>query len=217
MAKIPVVCDSCDLFFMSRSLLVGAGQVTFINCFQNQCPKCGNPLRILDGTYELVDNTTKLLSGPESTVSKLKRLYEILQTAKTQKSTANEIKNQLNKEIPSLSALSDLLPKTKQELYTAISIIIAVISLLMQSMNKSPSTKIEVNQVVNNIFQETPLIPKVKPNKNPSINNYSIPKKTGRNAPCTCGSGRKYKHCHGKVNWICFRNYKLFYEIYYKK
>ena len=23
--------------------------------------------------------------------------------------------------------------------------------------------------------------------------------KIGRNAPCPCGSGRKYKHCHGKL------------------
>ena len=23
--------------------------------------------------------------------------------------------------------------------------------------------------------------------------------KVPRNAPCPCGSGRKYKHCHGKV------------------
>jgi preprotein translocase subunit SecA len=22
---------------------------------------------------------------------------------------------------------------------------------------------------------------------------------TGRNAPCPCGSGRKYKHCHGRL------------------
>jgi preprotein translocase subunit SecA len=24
-------------------------------------------------------------------------------------------------------------------------------------------------------------------------------KSTPRNAPCPCGSGKKYKHCHGKV------------------
>jgi preprotein translocase subunit SecA len=24
--------------------------------------------------------------------------------------------------------------------------------------------------------------------------------KVGRNEPCPCGSGRKYKHCHGKVS-----------------
>ena len=23
--------------------------------------------------------------------------------------------------------------------------------------------------------------------------------KISRNAPCTCGSGKKYKHCHGRV------------------
>ena len=23
--------------------------------------------------------------------------------------------------------------------------------------------------------------------------------KVSRNAPCTCGSGKKYKHCHGRV------------------
>ena len=26
-----------------------------------------------------------------------------------------------------------------------------------------------------------------------------VEKKTGRNEPCPCGSGKKYKHCHGKV------------------
>lgn len=24
--------------------------------------------------------------------------------------------------------------------------------------------------------------------------------KVGRNEPCPCGSGKKYKHCHGQVN-----------------
>jgi preprotein translocase subunit SecA len=24
--------------------------------------------------------------------------------------------------------------------------------------------------------------------------------KVGRNDPCPCGSGKKYKHCHGRLN-----------------
>jgi preprotein translocase subunit SecA len=28
----------------------------------------------------------------------------------------------------------------------------------------------------------------------------STPKKIGRNDPCPCGSGKKYKHCHGNVS-----------------
>ena len=34
-----------------------------------------------------------------------------------------------------------------------------------------------------------------QPNKNPVEKKQKI----SRNAPCTCGSGKKYKHCHGKV------------------
>ena len=25
-------------------------------------------------------------------------------------------------------------------------------------------------------------------------------RKVGRNEPCPCGSGKKYKHCHGRLN-----------------
>ena len=25
-------------------------------------------------------------------------------------------------------------------------------------------------------------------------------RKVGRNEPCPCGSGKKYKHCHGQLN-----------------
>jgi preprotein translocase subunit SecA len=27
-----------------------------------------------------------------------------------------------------------------------------------------------------------------------------VEKKVGRNDPCPCGSGKKYKHCHGRVS-----------------
>ena len=30
--------------------------------------------------------------------------------------------------------------------------------------------------------------------------NVKIAQKIGRNDPCPCGSGKKYKHCHGKDN-----------------
>ena len=27
-----------------------------------------------------------------------------------------------------------------------------------------------------------------------------VAQKVGRNDPCPCGSGKKYKHCHGKLS-----------------
>lgn len=34
--------------------------------------------------------------------------------------------------------------------------------------------------------------------KEPNENNFLAVPKKGRNTPCPCGSGRKFKHCHGK-------------------
>lgn len=41
----------------------------------------------------------------------------------------------------------------------------------------------------------------VEEKKNDELKSMPIQKrqKISRNAPCTCGSGKKYKHCHGKV------------------
>ena len=37
-------------------------------------------------------------------------------------------------------------------------------------------------------------------NQTPVIASSSkAPKNIGRNQPCWCGSGKKYKHCHGKT------------------
>jgi len=33
----------------------------------------------------------------------------------------------------------------------------------------------------------------------PKTDNFEKKRKISRNAPCACGSGKKYKHCHGKV------------------
>jgi len=30
--------------------------------------------------------------------------------------------------------------------------------------------------------------------------NLNSPKNVSRNSPCHCGSNKKYKYCHGKIN-----------------
>ena len=39
-----------------------------------------------------------------------------------------------------------------------------------------------------------------RPTVSPTMPDGSpVPEPASRNAPCPCGSGRKYKHCHGQV------------------
>jgi len=45
---------------------------------------------------------------------------------------------------------------------------------------------------------EQPNMQQIKTNQKPrDVQQISRTKKIGRNAPCPCGSGKKYKHCHG--------------------
>ena len=45
---------------------------------------------------------------------------------------------------------------------------------------------------------EQPNMQQAKTNQKPrDVQQINRTKKIGRNAPCPCGSGKKYKHCHG--------------------
>lgn len=39
--------------------------------------------------------------------------------------------------------------------------------------------------------------------QSPAVKTAPVEKKTGRNDDCHCGSGEKFKHCHGKTNEAC--------------
>lgn len=47
----------------------------------------------------------------------------------------------------------------------------------------------------NHVLDEHQLDPKDKP-----VPYQRVFRKVGRNEPCPCGSGKKYKRCHGRLN-----------------
>jgi len=203
MAKVPVICNSCKAFFVTESIVGGnATNITFENCTFGPCPHCGGDGHILDGTYEFIGNTIKILSAPQNTIFELQRLAKILQDARDRNATAQEIKDQVTQELPKLSTISNLLPHTRAELYAFISMILAVIGLVIVLLNRKESPNIQVDQVINNIQQNIQISPEMKESPRPPdtdfVNQHQESKKIGRNDPCPCGSGKKYKHCCGK-------------------
>ena len=69
--------------------------------------------------------------------------------------------------------------------------------------------KAAIRQITHEVLKSlNPAMPSVKPKVKGAlfIGAYAVVKekqptvpKVGRNAPCPCGSGKKYKHCHGKL------------------
>ena len=63
------------------------------------------------------------------------------------------------------------------------------------------SLKVDVTKVFSRmVLQPNPNTNEnIETNNELSKNNAPITKKIPRNSPCPCGSGKKYKHCHGKI------------------
>lgn len=194
--KAPALCNNCGVIFPSNLFeFDNCTNVTLSNCDGGTCPKCGGKSRILDGVYNFVNNAVELLKGPERTVSELQKLAAILQTAKKDKASFEEVTEKINNELPAFSTFKDFLPKTRSELYAFISVIIAIITLFISQARSGAKQQIEINQVFNNVYQSQVVNEERQTSTN--IPKVISPKriKVGRNERCPCGSGLKYKKC----------------------
>ena len=62
------------------------------------------------------------------------------------------------------------------------------------------SLKVDVAKVFSRmVLQPNPNSKSAEPNSQPTQNNAPITKKIPRNAPCPCGSGKKFKKCCGAL------------------
>ncbi len=168
------------------------------------CPKCGANARVLGGSYHIAKDTIELLQGPERTVSELERLRQILRGARESGADAEEVRNTVQREFPGWGrTLAQLLvPKTPGEFYGLLSLIVAIIGVLLAHERSEQAKDAEPDQIINNItvVQEAAPVPG-QPQVTPSAVGPTNPahgERIGRNEPCPCGSGQKFKRCHGK-------------------
>lgn len=83
MLNIPAVCNQCNNFFPGDTVSENSTNVIFENKTVGPCPRCGGTGTVPDGVYNFYDNVIELVSGPESTVTDLKRLAEKLKQTGT--------------------------------------------------------------------------------------------------------------------------------------
>jgi hypothetical protein len=196
---VPAVCDNCGAFFSSGIDVSNSFHITFSNCTAGPCPKCGASGHIPDGVYNFIGNTIEILSCPSRTILELDRLAKILKKAKEEHASLKEVKETIEEELPELSSIKDLLPRSRVQLYAFITIIIMVIQIIIGQLNKNQVPNITINQVFSMLYEEnasqgdTGLIKKDKI-ISPKYSERKR-KKIGRNDPCPCGSGKKYKKC----------------------
>jgi hypothetical protein len=197
--RVPAVCDNCSTIFPS-SFELKSINTSFYGCTSGPCPICGSTGHILDGVYSFVENTILLLNNSNKTKNELQKLIDILKEAKNKGQSINEIANKISSEAPELSSIKEILPKSRSEFYAFISILITIIGLFINLTSNKHDKKIEVNQIINNFYQQNIIENNISIKLDSLVNKpkIGVNKKIGRNQLCPCKSGKKYKDCHGK-------------------
>lgn len=194
---VPAICNNCSTIFRSGIFVENSTNITFAGNTAGPCPVCGGIGHVPDGVFNFVGNAIEILSAPQRTRDELRQLDKILREAQKENQSTDQIVQRINKEVPALTSLISFLPTTRSDLYAFLALIVAVITLITQNSGKEEkTTNITVNQTINQVFIET--------DKNVMSPNKNVPKKSatpkvGRNAPCTCGSGKIYKKCCGSA------------------
>lgn len=153
---IPAVCDDCGAMFPSGLVFENARNVTLAGNRSGPCPNCGGMGHIPDGVYDFVDGAITLLRGPERTVSELQRLAAILRRARDQQAHPSDVAKSIREELPEISSLADLLPKSRADLYAVAALLLATIGLLVDAEKPSDAPPIRAEQVIEQVINILP-------------------------------------------------------------
>ncbi|WBL15757.1 SEC-C metal-binding domain-containing protein [Sutcliffiella sp. NC1] len=209
MPMMPAFCDYCGTMF-SSGIYVENTHVSFSGNKVGPCPNCGKTGHVPDGVFNFVGNTIEILKAPDRTIFELNRFTEILRMVKEEKLAPSQMKERVERETPTLTPLLSLLPETREEkredfkfaIQLLLTIIIAIITLSSHSNEVKEcvtiNQNIEVNQVINQLYESNNIVNNTTIINLPETNTVPVKSvKIGRNEPCPCGSGKKYKKCHG--------------------
>lgn len=190
MPELLVICDDCGKPFGSGMRFENVRNVTFKNT-ASQCPYCPGMGRVPDGVYDFVDETIRLLSGSASSVEDIKRLAAVLELVRVEHLEPAQAVEDLRRQGGVLAKIAALLPENKNQWYAFLMVILALIAEFRRQDSATTQVNIENIQVDQIITQV------INPNAPRKSDASAGVPKVGRNDPCPCGSGAKFKRCHG--------------------
>lgn len=196
MPNVPAICEVCETIFPS-GFNVSGQNITLVGNRSGPCPKCGGMGVVPDMTLSSVGDALEVLWTTKESLELLKKIEKIFQTARGEKTSRDDLVKVIEKEAPELSNLIDILPKTRPELYAFLGIILLAVGTFRCTPGVSKDevqdmiekAKSEIVQEWENGRPKQSEVKATRPKKSDGT-------KLGRNDPCYCGSGKKYKHCH---------------------
>ena len=154
MPFLPTFCDTCGAIFPSD---VFFGNVINANPSDNlsgPCPKCGAMGHIPEGTYNIINKTIELLNDPGKSVDELNKLATILRNSQVKGLGIDEIRQQVHQEVPELTSILELLPKTHPHVYQIINIILFIVTIIISLTLAGHQPAITTQDIINNFYYQ---------------------------------------------------------------
>ena len=149
MREVLAVCDACGKFFGSGLHFDNLREARFENNLVGSCPFCGSWGHIPNGLYNFIENTIEILAAPRRSIEDMLRLREIVLQGRKQNTSPDDLRAELKRTSPELGGLLDSLPKTRNQLYAFLTVVIAAAGLLANQLRQGEQPNITVEQVVN--------------------------------------------------------------------
>lgn len=196
---IPAECGNCGYLYPSgygfdpADTGVEVSMTVFENAeVEEPCPMCGRHRgRVLAVEHQFVRGAEGLLRGS----GELDLLAGFLRGARERNASDEEMREAASEEAPALSGLVERLLDARPErveLTTWHALLSATIRALGTGGDEGRVQPAQVIYDSVNGYNVTTVQP--SPTADAA---RSEAKKVGRNDPCPCGSGKKYKKCHG--------------------
>lgn len=187
MPSLNVRCHVCGFVF-SSGISVSPGATVHLEGNLTVCPRCGSSEPIPDGSFTArISDFVRIIKAAPDPLGTARELLEELERAKS-RDDLDKLRNE------QFVRFKKWLPDSPDKIAAYIAIVMALIQLLTHE----PQIDIHNDTIVVNRIEQviTDAPPPIR-TQPPTLSPTPMYTDTPRNAPCPCGSGRKYKRCHG--------------------
>lgn len=94
---------------------------------------------------DFVNRSIELIRNSRRSATDLQRLRAALQVDREHAADATQVREMIRRTAPELDSLGDALPRTRQELYAFLSLIVAILTLVIMAIQSGSEPKIEIH------------------------------------------------------------------------
>ena len=160
------------------------------------CPYCGGEGHIPDGLYDGTAEGIRVIATSAKSAASLTKLARLLEQARDEGASREAVAETIESEAPEFAGLAALIRRLGGvPIATWITLALAILALLQGMSTEERLRNIEGK--VDRVLQQV-ATPATSSTPSPFAPSVASVTKVGRNDPCPCGSGKKYKRCHGR-------------------